>query len=84
MDIKKVITKNAQSLIAIGTLIGMAIGVVNFFILASVAPLERRVEAIEEWKVETRSEIKEIPVISSKLDTLKEDIKDIKSALGLR
>ena len=84
MDIKKAITKNAQSLIAIGTLIGMAIGVVNFFILASVAPLERRVEAIEEWKVETRSEIKEIPVISNKLDTLKEDIKDIKSALGLR
>ena len=62
----------------------MAIGVVNFFILASVAPLEKRVEAIEDWKVETRSEIKEIPVISNKLDTLKEDIKDIKSALGLR
>lgn len=84
MDIKKAITKNAQALIAIGTLIGMGIGVVNFFILASVAPLERRVEAIEEWKVETRSEIKEIPVISSKLDTLKEDIKDIKSLLGVR
>lgn len=84
MDIKKAITKNAQALIAIGTLIGMAIGVVNFFILASVAPLERRVEAIEDWKVETRSEIKEIPVISNKLDTLKEDIKDIKSLLGVR
>ena len=84
MDIKKAITKNAQALIAVGTVIGMAIGVVNFFILTSIAPIERRVEAIEDWKVETRSEIKEIPVISNKLDTLKEDIKDIKSLLGVR
>lgn len=84
MDIKKTITKNAQSLIAIGTVIGMAIGVVNFFLLNALYPIQRDVQALEEWKVDVQADIKLIPVISSKLDTLKEDTKDIKSLLGVR
>ena len=79
MDIKKTITKNAQALVAVGTLIGMAIGVVNFFVLASLYPIQRDVQALEEWKTEVQRDIKEIPVISAKLDTLKDDVKDIKS-----
>lgn len=79
MDIKKTITKNAQALVAIGTFIGMAIGVVNFFVLASLYPIQRDVQALEEWKTEVQRDIKEIPVISAKLDTLKDDVKDIKS-----
>lgn len=84
MDIKKTIKENSQLLISVGTVIGMAIGIINFFILASIAPIERRVEALENYKGEIRLDIKEIPVISSKLDTLREDIKDIKSVLGVR
>lgn len=79
MDIKNVIKENAQALIAIGTIIGMGIGILNFFILTSIAPIEKRVEALETWKEEIKTDIKEIPVISAKLDTIKEDIKDIKS-----
>lgn len=84
MDIKKIITKNAQSLIAIGTLIGMGIGLFNFLLLIQLNPIAKRVEALETWKIEINGDIKEIPVISNKLDTLKEDIKDIKSLLGVR
>ena len=57
----------------------MGIGILNFFILTSIAPIEKRVEALETWKEEIKTDIKEIPVISAKLDTIKEDIKDIKS-----
>lgn len=84
MDIKKIITNNAQAFIAIGTLIGMVISVANFFLLNALYPVQRDVQALEEWKAEVQSDIKLIPVISSKIDTLKEDIKDIKSVLGVR
>ncbi len=84
MDIKKVITKNAQALIAIGTLIGMGIGVINFFILTSIAPIERRVEAIETLHDKTEPQIAKIAVLEANIDTIKEDIKDIKSFLGVR
>ena len=47
MEIKKKILTNAQLIIAVGTIIGMVIGVLNFFLLQSVAPLEKRVVAVE-------------------------------------
>lgn len=84
MNIKNAIKKNGQLLITIGTLIGMGIGVINFFILTSLAPIEKRVVALEDWKEEVKPDIKLIPVINEKIDTLKEDIKDIKSVLGVR
>ncbi len=79
MDIKKFITKNAQLLIAVGTIIGMAVGVINFFVLTTIYPLKRDVLALEDWKKEVQADIKDIPVISDNIKTIKDDIKDIKS-----
>ncbi|MBI5954466.1 MAG: hypothetical protein HY865_22645 [Chloroflexi bacterium] len=84
MDIKKSITKNAQALIAIGTLIGMVASVFNFYILTRISPIEKRVEALEGWRTEIKPDLKLIPVIDEKIDTLKEDVKDIKSVLKVR
>ena len=84
MDIKKAITKNAQLIIAIGTVIGMVASIFNFYILTRISPIEKRVVALEEWRTEIRPEIKLIPVIDEKIDTLKEDVKDIKSVLKVR
>ena len=84
MDIRKTITKNAQLLIAIGTLVGMVISVANFIVLTAIYPLKRDVQALESWKVEVQPEIKQIAVISTKLDTLKEDVKDIKSYWSIK
>jgi len=47
MQIRKTIKENAQTLIALGTVVGMAIGILNFFILTSITPIEKRVEALE-------------------------------------
>jgi hypothetical protein len=84
MDIKKTITKNAQALIAIGTIIGMGIGVINFFILTSIAPIERRVEAIEIRNAKTDPLVSDFIEVRTDVRTIKDDIKDIKSFLGVR
>lgn len=52
MDITKKFKDNLGVIIAICTVIGVVIGVVNFFILTSVAPIEKRVEALEDIKLE--------------------------------
>jgi hypothetical protein len=84
MDIKKTITKNAQLIIAVGTVAGMVVSIFNFYILTRISPIEKRVVAIEEWRTEIRPDLKLIPVIDEKIDTLKEDVKDIKSTLRVK
>lgn len=84
MDIKKIITKNAQLIIAVATVAGMVASIFNFYILTRISPIEKRVVAIEEWKVEVKPDLKLIPVIDEKIDTLKEDVKDIKSTLRVK
>jgi hypothetical protein len=46
--VPKKITENLQLVIAFGAVIGLAVGVINFFILTNVSPLEKRVDAIEK------------------------------------
>ena len=48
MELSKKFKDNLGAIIAICTILGVGIGVLNFFILTSVAPLETRVKAIEE------------------------------------
>ena len=48
MEISKKFKDNLGVIIAISTILGMGISVVNFYILASISPLATRVEALEE------------------------------------
>ena len=48
MEISKKFKDNLGAIIAICTILGVGIGVLNFFILTSVAPLEVRVKALED------------------------------------
>lgn len=85
MDIKNAINKNPLSAITVAiAVIGVVFSVFNFYLLSNISPLERRVGALETWKEEIRPEIKLIPVIDEKIDTLKDDVKDIKSVLKVR
>jgi len=47
MEISKKFKDNLGVIIAICTILGVGISVINFFILTSVAPLETRVKALE-------------------------------------
>ena len=48
MEISKKFKDNLGTIIAICTLLGVGISVVNFYILASISPIAARVKALEE------------------------------------
>ena len=47
MELSKKFKDNLGTIIAICTIIGVGIGVLNFFILTSISPIEGRVKALE-------------------------------------
>ena len=48
MELSKKFKDNLGAIIAICTILGVGIGVVNFYILATISPIEGRVKALEE------------------------------------
>ena len=48
MEISKKFKDNLGAIIAICTILGVAISVINFYILTSISPIENRVKALEE------------------------------------
>ena len=48
MDISKKFKDNLGAIIAICTILGVGIGILNFFILTSISPIEKRVVALEK------------------------------------
>ena len=51
MDITKKFKENLGAIIAICTILGVGIGVLNFFILTSISPIEKRVVALENEQI---------------------------------
>jgi hypothetical protein len=47
MEITKRFKDNLGIIIAIGTIVTMAFGILNFFLLNSISPIEKRVVALE-------------------------------------
>jgi flagellar basal body-associated protein FliL len=90
-QIKEKFKGNLQLLIAFGTVVGLAVGVGNFFILTQLAPIERRVAAIEDRNEKTdplvtrfiQLEIRDEALVKD-VDEIKADIKDIKNFLNIR
>ena len=80
MELSKKFKENLGAIIAICTILGVGIGILNFFILTSIAPIEKRVEALEnmdkefmpldlsteKWKNNDKEHIE----IMKKLDTM--------------
>ena len=51
MDITKKFKENLGAIIAICTILGVGIGILNFFILTSISPIEKRVVALENEQI---------------------------------
>lgn len=84
MEFKKEFTERLQLIIAITAVASSVFGVFNFYLLTKLAPIERRVEAIEDWKFEINGDIKKIPTISERVDNIKDSVNDLKRHFGLK
>lgn len=85
MDIKKAIKKNPLSAITVAiAVVGVVFSVFNFYLLSNISPLERRVEAIEKRNEINDPLVGQFIEVKTDVRTIKEDIKDIKSFLGVR
>lgn len=72
---------NLQIFIAFGTVIGLVVGVINFFILTAITPLEKRVGAIEERNEGADLLIVRFVQLEERDKQLVEDVKEIKEGL---
>jgi hypothetical protein len=84
MDIKKKLTANLQLVITFATVIGLGIGIINFFILTTVTPLEKRVVALETFQTTSAPVFADFIEVKTKVDIMFLDIKDIKNYLNIR
>lgn len=84
MDIKKRLIENLQLVIAFAAVTALLFNIVNFIISFNVSPLERRVMALEGDNSEQQVVNKEFIEIKTNVQLTREDVKDIKSYLGIR
>lgn len=80
--------KNLQLIIAVSAVAGVVVGVINFFTAFAVAPLAQEVRA-QQTRIESLEKTREdnIPVlveVKTKVGTIYDDIKSIKTYLNIR
>lgn len=73
-----------QAILAGITLVGVGIGILNFFLLTAISPIEKRVEALEQTQVINAPLVSQFTEVRTKVDIMFGDIKDIKNFLNIR
>ena len=84
-------TKPLQAITVALAVIGVVFSVFNFYLLSNIAPIERRVAAIEERNAKADPLISEfieqrgtIKAIEKDISEIKEDLRDVKNYLNIR
>lgn len=91
-EIVKTIRRNPlQTITTFIAVAGVVVGILNFYILANISPLERRVEAIEKRNVAVDPLVTRFIQLEQRdealvedIAELKEDMKDLLKVHGLR
>lgn len=74
------IKKNPLQTITVGiAVLGVAFSVFNFYLLANITPVARRVEALEIYNDNTREHIEDLIEMKATVEAIRNDVSDIKS-----
>lgn len=83
--LKKAIQKQPiQAILAGITIIGVGISLLNFYLLTTISPIERRVMALEKLSEDNLPFVSQFIEIKTNVEIMKDDIKDIKRYLNIR
>jgi hypothetical protein len=84
MEFKKAFRDNIQTIIAIFAITATVFSVLNFYMSSQLAPFEKRLVALEDFRDESMPIFTSVKTTESKVAIMYDDIKDIKSFLKLR
>ena len=85
METINTIKKNPlQAITVVIAIVGVVFSIFNFYLLANISPIEKRVVALEKFDEENKPLIVDFIGMRTDIKTIKEDIRDIKNFLKIR
>jgi len=81
--IKEKFKGNLQIIIAFGTVVGLAVGLGNFFILTALSPIESRVKALESRVHASDVLSHEFGIVKEKVERIDKNVEKIADRMGI-